>query len=220
MSAASNRSHLGFTVPVSPIDRGKAWAREPMRKQNVGQARPNRDLLLAMADFCTHTSLFSSYLASTFSSSLGTHLVQSPVRFRRDRISRSTSRNDVKPRRGGRSRCAIACHRPDILPEPLSATRRMGLSGRTRVHLAVCKVAISLRRDVARPNRFPMKSRLIVAGAWPNDLFDENKADGSPPRRAFVTAERDGYFLFPPANRKLHSAGLDAQFRFDSQSRL
>ena len=75
-----------------------------------------------------------------------------------------------------------------------------------RVHPAGCKVAISLRRDVARPNLLPVKPRLIVAGAWPNDLFDENKADGSPPRRAFVTAERDGYFLIPPANRIVHSA--------------
>ncbi len=73
------------------------------------------------------------------------------------------------------------------------------------VHFAVCKVAISLRRDVARPDRFPLQPRLIVAGAWPHDLFDENKSDGSSPGRAFVTAERDGYFLLPPANRKVHS---------------
>ncbi len=72
------------------------------------------------------------------------------------------------------------------------------------VKLAVRKVAISLRRDVARPNRFPMKSRLITAGSWQIDLFDTNKSDGSPPGRAFVTAERDGYLLFPPANRTVH----------------
>jgi hypothetical protein len=53
-----------------------------------------------------------------------------------------------------------------------------------------------------------MKSRLIVAGSWQNDLFDTNKSDGSPPGRAFVTTERDGYFLFPPANRKVHSSAL------------
>jgi len=52
---------------------------------------------------------------------------------------------------------------------------------------------------------------LIVGGAWPNDIFDENKADGSPPGRAFVTAERDGYFLIPPENRMMHSAALTSR---------
>ena len=78
------------------------------------------------------------------------------------------------------------------------------------MYLAVCKVAISLRRDVAQPNRSSMKTRLIVAGASSNGPFDENKSDGLPPGRAFVTTERDGYFLFPPANRKVHSR-KDAQ---------
>ncbi len=52
---------------------------------------------------------------------------------------------------------------------------------------------------------FSTKSRMIVAGSWPNDLFDTNKSDGSPHGRAFVTAERDGYFRLQLANRKVHS---------------
>ncbi len=28
-------------------------------------------------------------------------------------------------------------------------------------------------------------------------------------RSGFVTAERDGYFLFPPANRRVHSSLMD-----------
>ncbi len=74
-----------------------------------------------------------------------------------------------------------------------------------RLRPAVCKVAISLRRDVARPNVFPVKPRLIAGRAWPNDLFDENRADGLPPGRAFVATERDGYFVFSAANRMLHA---------------
>ncbi len=55
-----------------------------------------------------------------------------------------------------------------------------------------------------------MKSWLIVAGSWPNDLIDTNKSDGPPPGRAFVTAERDGYFLFrrqvPPSGKRSYRA--------------
>ena len=39
---------------------------------------------------------------------------------------------------------------------------------------------------------------MIVARSWPNDPFDTNKSDGSPHGRAFVTAERDGYFRLRP----------------------
>ncbi len=52
---------------------------------------------------------------------------------------------------------------------------------------------------------FSTKSRMIVAGSWPNDPFDTNNSDGSPHGRAFITAERDGYFRLRLANRKLHS---------------
>ncbi len=43
-------------------------------------AQPNvSELLLAMPNFGSHTSLFTSYFTSTFACSLGTHLVHSPV---------------------------------------------------------------------------------------------------------------------------------------------
>jgi hypothetical protein len=38
---------------------------------------------------------------------------------------------------------------------------------------------------------------MIVAGSWPDDLFDTNTSDGSPTGRAIVTTERDGNFLLP-----------------------
>ena len=64
-------------------------------------------------------------------------------------------------------------------------------------HLAVCKVAISLRRDAARPRRFAVRSRLIVTRHCPSDLCDTIEMNARVPRSGFFTTERDGYFLCP-----------------------
>ncbi len=81
----------------------------------------------------------------------------------------------VMPRRTLRS------GQPETVPR--HTTRPIPLWRRTagECTLPSVKVAISLRRDAARPNRFPMKSWLIVAGSWPYVLFDINESDGSQP---------------------------------------
>jgi hypothetical protein len=51
---------------------------EPVLARHPSQRCPD-GLLLAVTDFCPHSSLFSSYFSSSFAGFLGTHLVHAPV---------------------------------------------------------------------------------------------------------------------------------------------
>ena len=97
---------------------------------------------------------------------------------------------------GQRVLCRQHCLANQRVGREMYSHRPRGRRDRPSQVQAVCKVAISLRRDVARPNRFPMKSRLIVAGSWPNDLFDTKESDGSPSGRASSRRSVTATFCF------------------------
>ncbi len=54
-------------------------AKDPQSGRDQSTLPEGRELLLAMTDFGSHTSFFTSHFAPTFACSLSTHLVNSPM---------------------------------------------------------------------------------------------------------------------------------------------
>ena len=88
------------------------------------------------------------------------------------------------------------------------------------MHLAICKVAITLRRDVARPNRFPLRSRSVVSEMIAKCSLRHGENSRCVLRSGIVTTERDGYFLFPPANAVCTPTKVSKPTRVDTRNEL
>ena len=75
---------------------------------------------------------------------------------------------------------------------PAIGQRSGRASSRRSVTATFWKVAISLRREAARPSRFAVISRPIVNRRWPSKRFDIRQTGPRVPRSGFITTERDG----------------------------